>query len=125
MQFQQSERYCRSGRISVTSQFRTLSVAHISASATTNIRGRYSCQAYAQRQACNCGWSATTRITNGREAAKHEFPFMVALRDIGSSQRIFCGGSIGKFNGLYSKNLSNRKLLKPSHIYCFKKYKIL
>ncbi|XP_013097967.2 venom serine protease [Stomoxys calcitrans] len=67
--------------------------------------GRLFCQAYVRPQPCNCGWSVNTRITNGRETMRHEFPSMVALRDVNSPQRVFCGGNI----------ISHRHILTAAH----------
>lgn len=93
-QFREAERFCRMGQVSRTSNYQSLALAYQSTSAATQQRARLSCQAVAQRVPCDCGWSQPTRITNGVEATKHEFPSTVGLRDISSNQPIFCGGSI-------------------------------
>ncbi|XP_054739112.1 venom serine protease [Anastrepha obliqua] len=82
-----------------------MTVGYYSATPNTNQQGRFFCQAYAQQQPCNCGWTTQTRITNGQEATKHEYPSMVALRDLSSTQQVFCGGSI----------VSNRHIMTAAH----------
>lgn len=91
------ERYCRSTQITRISNFRSLVVAYASLRPNSFQRGRFSCQISARRQPCKCGWSVNTRITNGWETMRHEFPFMVALKDINTPQQIFCGGSISRY----------------------------
>ncbi|XP_050322935.1 venom serine protease [Bactrocera neohumeralis] len=105
LDFREGETYCTNTNIVRNSYFRPMTVGYYSSSLGTNQQGRFFCQAYAQRQPCNCGWTTQTRITNGQEATKHEYPSMVALRDIGSSQQIFCGGSI----------VSNRHIMTAAH----------
>ncbi|XP_034477883.1 venom serine protease [Drosophila innubila] len=94
MQFRDAERFCRMGQVTRTSNFQTLAFGYQSSSGATQQRARLSCQAVAIRVPCDCGWSQPTRITNGVEAAKHEFPSMVGLRDVNSNIPILCGGSI-------------------------------
>lgn len=94
MQFRDADRFCRMGQVSRTSNFQTLAFGYQSNGGNTQQRARLSCQAVARRVPCDCGWSQPTRITNGVEAAKHEFPSMVGLRDVNSNIPIFCGGSI-------------------------------
>lgn len=97
LDFREGETFCTTTNIVRNSYFRPMTVGYYSSAMNTNQQGRFICQAYSQQQPCDCGWTTQTRITNGQEAAKHEYPSMVALRDIGSSQQIFCGGSIGKW----------------------------
>ncbi|XP_073846029.1 venom serine protease [Musca autumnalis] len=99
------ERYCLNSRITRTSHFRSIVLAYASVRPNSAQRGRFLCQAIARRQACKCGWSVNTRITNGVETIANEFPFMVALRDIESPQMIFCGGNI----------VSHRHILTAAH----------
>ncbi|XP_017836046.1 venom serine protease isoform X1 [Drosophila busckii] len=94
LQFRDGERFCRYGRISASSNFQTMALMYQSNSAATQQRARLNCQAVARPVACNCGWSSPPRIANGVEAAKHEFPSMVGLRDLSSNLPIICGGSI-------------------------------
>lgn len=94
MQFRDAERFCRMGLVTRTSNFQTLALGYQSSSGAIQQRARLSCQAVALRVPCDCGWSQPTRITNGVEAAKHEFPSMVGLRDVDSNIPILCGGSI-------------------------------
>ncbi|EDW00795.1 GH20823 [Drosophila grimshawi] len=94
IEFRNAERFCRRGQVTRTSNFQSISVGYQSSSTTTQQSARLSCQAVARRVACDCGWSQPMRIANGREAAKHEFPSMVGIRDAGSNLPIFCGGSI-------------------------------
>ncbi|KAH8299307.1 hypothetical protein KR044_000278 [Drosophila immigrans] len=93
-QFRDAERFCRMGQVSRTSNFQTMAVGYHSSNVAAQQQARLSCQAMAVQVPCDCGWSQPTRITNGREALKHEFPSMVGLRDISSNLPILCGGSI-------------------------------
>ncbi|XP_037946796.1 venom serine protease-like [Teleopsis dalmanni] len=104
-QYRDAEIFCSSGSIRRTSLFRSITFAYSSIATTTNLRGRFFCQAITRPQPCDCGWSFTPRITNGQEANKHEYPSMVALRDITSPQLIFCGGNI----------ISHRHILTAAH----------
>ncbi|KAH8245890.1 hypothetical protein KR038_010967 [Drosophila bunnanda] len=94
LQFRDVERYCRMGQITRISNYQTMAFAYYSSSPATQQRSRLSCQAVARPAPCDCGWSLPDRIANGLEAAKHEFPSMVGLRDLTSNLPIFCGGSI-------------------------------
>ncbi|XP_068146202.1 venom serine protease [Drosophila tropicalis] len=94
LQFRDAERYCRMGLITRTSNSQNLAVAYYSASPQSQQRARISCQAVARPVPCNCGWSLPTRIANGREASKHEYPSMVGIRDLNSNLNILCGGTI-------------------------------
>ncbi|XP_034106687.1 venom serine protease [Drosophila albomicans] len=94
LQFRDGERFCRTGRVTLASHFQTMAIGYHSTNFASQQQARLSCQAIAVRVPCDCGWSLTTRITNGKEAIKHEFPSMVGLRDISSNLPIFCGGSI-------------------------------
>uniref|UniRef100_W8CBT5 Venom serine protease 34 n=1 Tax=Ceratitis capitata TaxID=7213 RepID=W8CBT5_CERCA len=105
LDFREGETFCTTTNIVRNSYFRPMTVGYYSSAMNTNQQGRFICQAYSQQQPCDCGWTTQTRITNGQEAAKHEYPSMVALRDIGSSQQIFCGGSI----------VSNRHIITAAH----------
>ncbi|XP_036333142.1 venom serine protease [Rhagoletis pomonella] len=105
LDFREGETFCSNSNIVRTSFFQPMTVGYYSAAPNTPQQGRLFCRAYAQQQPCNCGWTTRTRITNGREAAKHEYPSMVALRDLTSSQRVFCGGSI----------ISNRHIMTAAH----------
>ncbi|KAH8355171.1 hypothetical protein KR093_007552 [Drosophila rubida] len=93
-QFRDAERFCRAGHVARTSNFQTMAIGYYGSNSAMQQHARLSCQAMAVRVPCDCGWSQPTRITNGREALKHEFPSMVGLRDLGSSLPILCGGSI-------------------------------
>ncbi|KAI9583078.1 hypothetical protein GQX74_012295 [Glossina fuscipes] len=104
-QFRDAERYCSSSQMTRVSHFRSLSIAYYSSLAGTMVRGRFFCHAFAQQQACDCGWSPDLRVTNGQESLKHEFPSVVALRDLYASQRLFCGGSI----------ISHRHIVTAAH----------
>ncbi|KAH8355121.1 hypothetical protein KR093_006353 [Drosophila rubida] len=86
-----SENFCGSGTFSRDSLFTELVFAYIS---TGSSSGKFSCALTVQPQSCNCGWSATTRITNGQAAGANEFPSMVALKDRTSNAPILCGGVI-------------------------------
>ena len=97
LQFRDAQRICTTTQFTRISYFRSMAVAYVSARSNTPLRGRFYCQARARRQPCNCGWSVPTRIANGKETMRNEFPSMVALRDIRSPQRVFCGGNISKF----------------------------
>ncbi|XP_065368786.1 venom serine protease [Calliphora vicina] len=105
LQFRDGQRFCRSTQITRISNFRSVALAYISSRSNTQLRGRFNCQARARRVPCNCGWSAATRIANGQETRHNEFPSMVALRDLTSPQRIFCGGNI----------ISHRHILTAAH----------
>ncbi|XP_030369917.1 venom serine protease [Scaptodrosophila lebanonensis] len=94
MQFRDAERYCRMGQITRLSNFQSLALAYYSSNSNTQQRARLSCQATTRPAPCDCGWSFPARIANGVEAAKHEYPSMVALRDLTSNQRVLCGGNI-------------------------------
>ncbi|KAH8277566.1 hypothetical protein KR018_001050 [Drosophila ironensis] len=94
LQFRDAERYCRMGQIARISNFQAMAIAYFSNSAFSQQRARLSCQAVARPAPCDCGWSYPDRIANGVEAAKHEFPSMVGLRDLASRLPIFCGGAI-------------------------------
>ncbi|TMW46896.1 hypothetical protein DOY81_008023, partial [Sarcophaga bullata] len=94
LQFRDGQRFCTTTQVTRISYFRSMAVAYLSARSNTLLRGRFFCQARARRQPCNCGWSVPTRIANGKETMRNEFPSMVALRDITSPQRVFCGGNI-------------------------------
>ncbi|XP_061389443.1 CUB and peptidase domain-containing protein 2-like [Musca vetustissima] len=109
-QLRDGERYCLTSQVTRISHFRSMVLAYASVRPNALQRGRFACQAFARRQACSCGWSVNTRITNGVETVKHEFPSMVALRDGNSPQRIFCGGNI----------VSRRHILTAAH--CMRMY---
>ncbi|KAL7738142.1 hypothetical protein ACLKA6_006485 [Drosophila palustris] len=94
MQFRDADRFCRMGQVTLTSNFQTMALGYQSTGGATQQRARLSCQAVAIRVPCDCGWSQPTRISNGVEAAKHEFPSMVGLREVNSNLPILCGGSI-------------------------------
>ncbi|KAH8316288.1 hypothetical protein KR067_004596 [Drosophila pandora] len=94
LQFRDAERYCRMGQITRVSNFQAMAFAYYSSSSFSQQRARLSCQAVARPVPCDCGWSFPVRIANGVEAAKHEYPSMVGLRDLTSNLPIFCGGSI-------------------------------
>ncbi|KAM7343856.1 venom serine protease-like [Cochliomyia hominivorax] len=105
LQFRDAERICRNTQITRISYFRPIALAYTSSRPNTPLRGRFICQARARRQPCNCGWSLGQRIANGQEARHNEFPSTVALRDITSPQRLFCGGNI----------ISHRHILTAAH----------
>lgn len=101
MQFRDSQRFCRTTQITRISNFRSVALAYSSTRSNTRLRARFNCQARVRRAPCNCGWSTGTRIANGQETRRNEFPSMVALRDLTSPQRVFCGGNISTKNSLY------------------------
>ncbi|XP_067633466.1 venom serine protease [Eurosta solidaginis] len=105
LDFRESETFCMNSNILRSSHFRSISIGYYSTTSGTNQQGRFFCQAYARQQGCSCGWTTATRITNGREATKHEYPALVALRDITSMQSVFCSGSI----------ISNRHIMTAAH----------
>lgn len=98
LQFRDGQRFCRTSQFTHISNFRSIALAYSSLRPNTALRGRFNCQARARRVPCRCGWSLTTRIANGREARHNEFPSTVALRDVTSPQRVFCGGNISNFS---------------------------
>lgn len=87
-----AENFCGSGTFNRESLFTELTFAYISTSSSS---GRFRCQLNVQPQGCNCGWSATARISNGQNAAANEYPSMAALKDITNNLPTFCGGTIG------------------------------
>lgn len=88
-----AENFCGTGTFSRESLFTELVFAYIS---TGTKGGSFRCTLTTAKQNCNCGWSATSRIANGQSATANEFPSMVALKDVTSSQPSFCGGTIGE-----------------------------
>ncbi|KAH8277565.1 hypothetical protein KR018_001051, partial [Drosophila ironensis] len=86
-----AENFCGTGSLSRESLFTELVFAYIS---TGTKGGNFKCTLTTSKQNCNCGWSATSRIANGQAASAQEFPSMVALKDVTSTQPSFCGGTI-------------------------------
>ncbi|XP_017067436.1 venom serine protease [Drosophila eugracilis] len=86
-----AENFCGSGTFSRQSLFTELVFAYIS---TGTKGGNFKCTLTAVKQNCNCGWSATSRIANGQQAADNEYPSHVALKDVTNNQASLCGGTI-------------------------------
>ncbi|KAH8418299.1 hypothetical protein KR222_009199 [Zaprionus bogoriensis] len=92
--FTGADRFCTTTHVTIKSNFQSLALGYRADYTLATQQARLSCQAVARRVRCNCGWSQTTRIANGVQASKHEFPSMVAIRDLSSNLPILCGGSI-------------------------------
>ncbi|KAL7738143.1 hypothetical protein ACLKA6_006486 [Drosophila palustris] len=86
-----AENFCGSGTLNRESLFTELVFAYIS---TGSVGGNFKCSVTVLKQNCNCGWSASSRISNGQQAAANEFPSMAALKDRTSNLATFCGGVI-------------------------------
>ncbi|XP_034478951.1 venom serine protease [Drosophila innubila] len=97
-----AENFCGSGTLNRESLFTELVFAYIS---TGSVSGNFRCTVTVQPQNCNCGWSASPRISNGQQAAANEFPSMVALKDRTSNIPTFCGGVI----------VSHRHIITAAH----------
>lgn len=89
-----AENFCGSGTLIRESHFRELVIAYVS---TGNRTGNFNCKLTVKEQKCDCGWSASSRISNGQQAAANEFPSMAALKDRTSNLQSFCGGVIGEY----------------------------
>ncbi|EDW60824.1 venom serine protease [Drosophila virilis] len=97
-----AENFCGSGTFNRESLFTELTFAYIS---TGSNSGKFQCTLNVQPQSCNCGWSATARISNGQQASANEYPSMAALKDVTSSLPTFCGGTI----------VSHRHIITAAH----------
>ncbi|XP_023030840.2 venom serine protease isoform X2 [Drosophila willistoni] len=114
LKFRDADRFCRSGRFTKMSSFQYFALKlyfNDESSSERQQKLKITCEAKAvtRSEACDCGWCAPPdldiRIGNGRNASKNEFPFLVAIQEIGSYIKIFCGGSI----------VSNRHIVTAAH----------
>lgn len=96
-QMSNSQYFCGSGTLDLTSQFRKIVIAYTSSSQQT--AGRFSCTLTLiapTADNCECGWSISPKIVSGTETRVNEFPSMVAMVYKGDNG-IFCGGTISKY----------------------------
>ncbi|KAH8299301.1 hypothetical protein KR044_000225 [Drosophila immigrans] len=86
-----SEDFCGIGTFTRESLFTELVFSYISEGSDS---GKFRCKLNVQAQSCDCGWSASSRITNGQTAAANEYPSMASLKDTTSNVQVFCGATI-------------------------------
>lgn len=93
-----SQYYCGTGNIDVTSTFNKVALAYTSSS--TETAGKFSCYLTLVPESqsnCDCGYSISPKIVSGTETRVNEFPSMVGMI-YAPDNSIFCGGTISKYD---------------------------
>lgn len=90
VQLRGSEKICGHGSYVRKSLFRYLVLAYVSYGS----RGKFKCELQMTPQKCDCGWSITPKIINGKLATMNEYPSVVAISHRKEPKRPFCAGSI-------------------------------
>lgn len=91
---QNAAEYCGKGTIEKHSVFNKISFAFVSTSQPgSGIGGIFNITLSVEVQACDCGWSQSSKIVGGTNVGQTEFPGMAALIETDSSTS-FCGASI-------------------------------